>query len=389
MTEIKNRETDRLIAFVRSLYACPTDRIFLHEPLFIGNDKKYVLDAIESTFVSSVGKYVDRFEEMMQEITGAEKAVAVVNGTAALHIALKLVGVAQNDEVLCQPLSFVATTNAISYENAVPHFVDVDEDTMGLSPDALRTRLEQVGEVRDGQCFNKQTGRRIAACVPMHTFGHPVRIEEVVAVCDAYHIPVVEDAAESLGSYYRGRHTGIFGKVGTFSFNGNKTVTSGGGGAIVTNDPELGARAKYITTTAKIPHKWEYRHSEIGYNYRMPNLNAALACAQLEQLERFVADKRETAAAYHGMLAELEGIMAMKEPGESSSNYWLNAVRLADREARDNFLQQTNDAGVITRPIWTLMNKLTMFADCPHGDLSVSEMLEDTIVNIPSSVRLK
>ena len=272
-----------IIDEIRTWYKTPEKPIFLHEPLFIANERAYVLDAIDSTFVSSVGKYVNRFEDMMAEITGAKYAVALVNGTCALHIALKLVGLKRDEEVLSQALTFVATANAIGYEGSVPHFIDVDRDTLGLSPDALKKRLAGIAEMRNGECYNKETGRRIAACVPMHTFGFPARIDEIVEICNQYNIPVVEDAAESLGSYYKGQHTGTFGKVATFSFNGNKTVTCGGGGAIVTNDEALAKRAKHITTTAKLPHKWEFAHDEIAYNYRMPNLNAALACAQLEE----------------------------------------------------------------------------------------------------------
>ena len=355
--------------------------------MFIGNEKKYLNEAIDSTFVSSVGKFVNRFEEMMTEITGAKYAVAVVNGTAALHIALKLVGVQQGDEVLSQPLTFIATANAISYEKATPHFIDVDEDTLGLSPVALKIRLKEVAEVRNGQCFNKETGNRIAACVPMHTFGLSARIDEIVEICNYYHIPVVEDAAESLGSYYKKQHTGTFGQVGTFSFNGNKTVTCGGGGAIVTNDERLAKRAKHITTTAKIPHRWEYAHDEIGYNYRMPNLNAALACAQLEQLESYVSNKRITAQKYHDFFTTIETVNSVKELSETRSNYWLNAIRFSDRKQREEFLDYSNNCQVMSRPIWKLMNDLPLFKDCPRGDLSISKMLDNTVVNIPSSVR--
>lgn len=377
-----------ILYFIRELYKTPENRIFLHEPLFIGNEKKYLIDAIDSTFVSSVGQYVNRFEEMMCEITGAKYAVALVNGTAALHIALKLLGVKQGDEVLSQPLTFVATANAISYEQATPHFIDVDEDTMGLSPIALQRRLDEIAVIRDGYCYNKETGNRIIACVPMHTFGLPSRIDEIVQICDKYNIAVIEDAAESLGSMYKGKHTGIFGKIGTFSFNGNKTVTCGGGGAIITNDEALAKRAKYITTTAKIPHSWEYAHDEIGYNYRMPNLNAALACAQLEQLEKYLQNKRETSAAYQDFFETIDNIEYIKEPINSQANFWLNAIRFSSTEERNDFLKFSNENGVMTRPIWKLMNHLSMFKDCPKGDLSMAEALENTIVNIPSSVRL-
>ncbi len=378
----------KIVRFIRDHYSVSDGNIYLHEPRFVGNEKAYLNDAIDSTFVSSVGEYVNRFEAMMAEITGAKYAVAVVNGTASLHIALKLAGVQQDDEVISQALTFIATANAISYEKAIPHFIDVDEDTLGLSPKALKKRLENIAMIKDGQCFNKETGNRIAACVPMHTFGLALRIDEIIEICDKYHIPVIEDAAESLGTYYKEKHTGTFGLLGTFSFNGNKTVTCGGGGAIVTNDEALAKRAKHITTTAKIPHRWEYAHSEIGYNYRMPNLNAALACAQLEQLNNYIENKRETSKAYHNFFEDIQGVENIKELEGSYSNYWLNAIRFSSREEREAFLQYSNDNGVMTRPIWKLMNKLSMFEDCPKGDLSVSEKLEDTIVNIPSSVRL-
>lgn len=376
------------VQFVRSLYNKPEGSVYLHEPRFYGNERKYVLDAIDSTFVSSVGAYVNLFEQKMCEITGAKYAVAVVNGTAALHISLLLAGVASEEEVLTQPLTFVATANAISYQKAIPHFIDVDEDTMGLSPKALQRRLEEIGVIKNNQCYNKETGRRISACLPMHTFGFASRIDEIVAICDQYAIPVVEDAAESLGSTYKNKATGTFGLLGTYSFNGNKTVTAGGGGALVTNDEQIAKRAKHITTTAKIPHRWEYVHDQIAYNYRMPNLNAALACAQLEQLPSYLKNKQETAEKYQHFFKEVKGISSMIAPSNSTSNYWLNAIRLSDRAARDAFLQYSNDNRIMTRPIWKLINKLAMYQDCPKGDLSIAQALEDTIVNIPSSIRI-
>ena len=379
---------NEIVKYIRELYPKYEGTVQLHEPLFIGNEKSYLIDAIDSTFVSSVGKYVNRFEEMMVEITGAKYAVALVNGTAALHIALKLAGVKEDDEVLSQPLTFVATANAISYERATPHFIDVDNDTLGMSPKALRIRLEEIAEVRDNQCFNKKTGNRIGACVPMHTFGLPLRIDEIVDICEEYHIPVIEDAAESLGSFYKNQHTGTFGLIGTFSFNGNKTVTCGGGGAIVTNDEQVAKLAKHITTTAKIPHRWDYVHDQIGYNYRMPNLNAALACAQLEQLDKYIFNKRETAKKYQIFFAAIGDIESVSEINDGKANYWLNAIRLKDENSKNAFLDYSNSNKVMTRPIWRLMNKLTMFENCPQGDLSVAKVLEKTIVNIPSSVRL-
>lgn len=376
---------NRTVDFVRNIYN--TDKFIpLHEPRFRGNEKKYVLDTIDSTFVSSVGAYVDQFENMMQDITSANKAVALVNGTASLHIAMQLAGVAYGDEVLTQALTFVATANAISYIGAKPIFIDVDLDTMGLSSKAVEAFLEEFGEIRDGHCYNKKTGKKIAACVPMHTFGFPVHIDELLLVCNKWHIPIVEDAAESLGSYYKGKHTGSFGLLGTFSFNGNKTVTCGGGGAIVTNDLEIGTHAKFITTTAKRPHPYEFYHEELGYNYRMPNLNAALACGQLEQLDVLLANKREIATSYIDFFLG-EGIKFRQELPDTKANYWLMCVELEDRIERDAFLKSTNDAGVMTRPIWQLMYRLPMYIDCQRDAQVNAEFLEQRIVNIPSSAR--
>lgn len=377
----------QIIDRIRQLFQVPAGPIGLHEPRFIGNERAYVLDAIDSTFVSSVGAYVNRFEDMMKEITGAAFAVAIVNGTAALQLALELAGVNPGDEVITQPLTFVATANAIRHCGAEPHFVDVDIDTLGLSPAKLKAHLKEFVESRSGIAYNKVTGRRISACVPMHSFGLPLRIDDIVEVCSEYGIPVVEDAAESLGAYYKGRHTGRFGKMAAFSFNGNKTVTSGGGGAIITDDPELGKRAKHLSTTAKIPHAWEFRHDEVAYNYRMPNLNAALACAQLEKLEDFINNKRETAEQYRQFFNTL-GLTMVTELPEARSNYWLCTILLENREERDNFLDDSNGQKVMTRPAWTLMNKLPMFADCFCGDLDQASWLEDRVVNLPSSVRL-
>ena len=379
---------ESLIKHIRHLFNTPTEFIPLHEPRFIGNEKKYVMDAIDSTFVSSVGKYVDQFEEMMCEITGAKYAIAIVNGTNAIHLSMVLAGVEPGDEVITQSLTFIATANAISYCQATSHFVDVDKETMGLSPTLLDAHLQEISEMRNGECFNKNTNKRIKACVPMHTFGLPLYIDGLVKVCDKYNITLIEDAAESLGSYYKGQHTGTFGKLGTFSFNGNKTVTSGGGGAIITDDEELAKRAKYLSTQAKIPHKWEYKHDAIGYNYRMPNLNAALACAQLEQLDFYIKNKRELNDNYAQFLVGNGDVKLVQEVKNAKSNYWLNAVILKDKSERDNFLEELNSKGVITRPIWALMNHLEMFKDCPKSDLSNSEWLEDRVVNIPSSVRI-
>ena len=379
---------NNLISFIRSTFKESEAFIPLHEPRFFGNEKKYLLDAVDSTFVSSVGAYVDKFEDMMCDITGAKYAIALVNGTNALHLSLLLAGVEKDDEVLVQSLTFIATANAISYCNATPNFVDVDKETLGLSPSLLKEYLDEIAEMRDGRCFNKITGKRISACVPMHTFGFPLYIDELVDLCDEYNIPVVEDAAESLGSYYKGKHTGAFGLLGVFSFNGNKIVTAGGGGCIITNDESIAIKAKHLSTQAKIPHKWEYKHDYIGYNYRMPNLNAALACAQLEKLDLYVENKRELSDLYYEFLKENKLLELLRETKNTRANYWLNAVVLEDKTERDNFLTFTNENGIMTRPIWGLMNKLEMFKDCPHAELSNAEWLEDRVVNITSSVRL-
>jgi perosamine synthetase len=376
-----------IVEFIRNEFQTPEAFIPLHEPRFTGREREYVMDAIDSTFVSSVGAYVDRFEEMMCEITGAGFAVATVNGTSALHTALLLAGVKPGDEVITQPLTFVATANAIAYTGASPLFVDVDKDTLGLSPEKLNEFFSKRLVKKTGGVYNKNTGRRIAACVPMHTFGHPARIDEICNLCNQYDIPVVEDSAESLGSTYKSRHTGTFGRMGIFSFNGNKTVTSGGGGAIITDDEELAKLAKHITTTAKKSHKWEYVHDRVGFNYRMPNLNAALACAQLEQIDMYIENKRALAGRYRDFFSK-RNIHFIEEVEESRSNYWLNAVCLDDRAERDRFLSCSNEQGVMTRPVWQLMNKLEMFHDCESGNLDNSEWLEDRVVNIPSSVRI-
>lgn len=373
--------------FIKSLFP-NQDFIPLHEPRFVGNEKKYVADAIDSTFVSSVGAYVNRFEEMMQDITGAKYAIATVNGTAALHMALILAGVKQGEEVLSQDLTFISTANAISYIGAKPFFLDVDKETLGLSADKVEQFLQENGEKKGGATFNIKTNNRIAACVPMHSFGFPCEIDRIAEICSEWNIPLVEDAAESLGSYYKGKHTGSFGLLGTFSFNGNKTVTCGGGGAIVTDNEAIAKLAKHLTTQAKMPHAWEFNHDHIGYNYRMPNLNAALACAQLEQLSIFVENKRELAEKYRSFFEGIEGIDFVTEGKDSKANYWLNVLLLENKEERDSFLAEVNSNGVMARPAWTLMHKLPMFKDCLLGDLSVSEWVEERLVNIPSSVRI-
>lgn len=381
------------INFIRSLYNTQ-DFIPLHAPVFRGNEKKYLEECIDSTFVSSVGRFVKQIELEIAKYTGAKKAIAVVNGTAALHIALKLVGVEPNTEVITQPLTFIATANAIAYCGAKPIFLDVDRDTMGLSPKALLKFLKEntIWDSKSNKRINKSTNKYISACVPMHTFGHPCKIDEIVEICHEFGVPVVEDSAESIGSFYKEKHTGTFGKVGVISFNGNKTITSGGGGMIITDDEGLAAKAKYLTTTAKIPHKWEYKHDMIGYNYRMPNINAALALSQLEQLDEYVKIKREIAKKYSKFFTTQQlNISTLKqsffvEPKNSRSNYWLNAVILENRAERDTFLTETNEQGVMTRPIWTLLNKLEMFKDCYTDELKNAEWLEDRVVNIPSGV---
>lgn len=378
---------ETVIAQIRSLFP-GKDFIPLHEPRFIGREKEYLAATIDSTFVSSVGKFVDRFEEMMSDYTGADHAVATVNGTAALHTALLVAGVAAGDEVITQPLTFVATANAISYCGAQPVFLDVDRDTLGLSPAALRAFLQEHTEQSGNSCRNKATGKRISACVPMHTFGHPCRIEEIVELCREHNLFLIEDAAESLGSTRREKQTGTFGSLGVYSFNGNKTITCGGGGAIVTDNKALAAHAKHLTTTAKKPHPYLYEHDEVGYNYRMPNLNAALACAQLENLDRFLADKRQLAGLYRDFFSTQSAINFIPEPEGTRANYWLNAILLQDLPTRDLFLAESNQAGIQTRPTWTLLSRLEIYGHCQADELGNATWLAERIVNIPSSVRL-
>ena len=372
------------IDFIRSIYR--SERVIpLHEPRFIGNEKKYLNDCIDSTFVSSTGKFVDEFEEKIAKYTGAKYAVATSNGTSALHIALLLANVAKNDEVITQPLTFVATSNAISYCGANPIFIDVDKETMGLSPLSLQAYLKKNAFIKNQQCINNNTGRVIKACLPMHTFGQPCRIDEIKAICDKYNISLIEDAAESLGSFYKDKHTGTFGQMGVISFNGNKIITGGGGGCVITDDEIIAKRAKHLTTTAKVSHKWEYIHDMIGYNYRMPNLNAALLLAQLENLESFLLNKRELAMIYKDFFSD-KACHFVEESLHSKSNYWLNTIILKDKEQRDLFLEEANSKGVMIRPVWTLMNKLTMFKHSQCDGLTNVEWLEERVVNIPSSV---
>lgn len=366
------------------------DPVALHEPDFGGNEWTYVKECLDSTYVSSVGKFVDRFEADLASYTGAGHAVAVVNGTAALHVALRLAGVQQGDEVLIPTLTFAATANAVAYCGAVPHFVDSEVRTLGLDPWALREYLQDITERHSEQCVNRRTRRVIRAMVPMHTFGHPVDIEGVLAVARDFHLVVVEDAAESLGSSVGVRHTGTFGMMGTLSFNGNKTITTGGGGAILTNDAGLATRAKHLTTTAKVPHRWEYVHDDIGYNYRLPNINAALGCAQLEQLPDLLAAKRRIFERYQAAFADVPQSHIVAEPAGCRSNYWLQTLLLDESAAaeRDAVLAATNDAALMTRPVWTLMHRLAPYQSCPKMQLPVAESLERRLISLPSSARL-
>ena len=381
---IENQVLEAIVSVVGSR------NVPLHEPSFDGNEWIYVKECLDSTFVSSVGKFVDRFESDLADLTGAKNVISVVNGTAALHIALKLAGVISNDEVLVPALTFVATVNAVTYCNAIPHFVDSEVRTLGMDAYKLREYLSSQTEQHGGKCINKATGRVIRAMVPMHTFGHPSDIEGLLSISKDFNITLVEDAAESLGSYYFGQHTGTFGVLGTLSFNGNKIVTTGGGGAILTNDDGLARHAKHITTTAKIPHAWEYVHDEIGYNYRMPNINAALGCAQLEQLPRKLESKRNLFIAYQNAISEINGITIVKEPENCKSNYWLQTLKLNNfsMELRDKVLEKTNKAGYVTRPSWNLISGLKPFAHFPKMDLSTSKDLVAGLINIPSSSNL-
>ena len=383
MTKISNQSLKSVVDFVRGIYG--NDFIPLHRPIFKGNEKQYLVDCIDSNFVSSVGIRVAEFEKQVAKFTGSQFSIATVNGTAALHISLLTAGVDRDDEVISQALTFIATCNAISYAGAHPVFVDVDLDTMGMSPKALESFLVEHAEKCEGYVRNKSTGRRISACVPMHTFGLPCRIEEIAVICQEWGIALVEDGAESLGSYVRGRHTGTFGLFGTLSFNGNKIVTTGGGGMIITNDEALAKRARHVTTTAKIPHSYEFVHDEIGYNYRLPNLNAALGYAQMEKLPSMLEAKQRVADNYFSFFSSLGVQMAVSLP-YCKANNWLNAILLADKGERDNFLSYTNSQGIMTRPIWRLMSKLNMFKHCQRDDLKNSNWLEDRLVNLPSSV---
>lgn len=371
---------------VRNIYGTKKN-IPLHDPKFFGNEKRYLNQCIDSSFVSSVGKFVDEFEKKIARYTGAKYSVATTNGTSALHISLILAGVEQDDEVITQPLNFVASCNAISYCKARPVFIDVDIDTMGLSPKALRSFLKNNTKIKNKKCINKKTNKVIRACVPMHSYGHPCRIDEIKKILRKHYIFLIEDAAESLGSFYRNKHTGTFGKLGVISFNGNKIITAGGGGCILTNDKILANKAKHLTTTAKIPHKWDFYHNMIGYNYRMPNINAALLIAQLEKLNYFLKNKRELAKKYHNFFKDTD-IDFFWEPNHCKSNFWLNVIILKNKSMRDQFLKKTNSNGIMTRPPWILMNKLPMFKNTQSDNLKNAKWLCDRIVNIPSSVRV-
>lgn len=378
-----NKQWMQFVDEVKKMYG--KDFIPLHEPTFNEKELEYVTDCVQTGWVSSVGAYVTKFEEELAKFVGVKRAVAVVNGTAALHIALKVAGVEANDEVLMPSLTFIATANAVSYCQAVPHFIDVHEETLGVDPFKLDVYLQRITEVRNGELYNKETNRRIKAVVPMHTFGHAIHIDELLAVAQKYNLVVVEDAAESLGTYYKGKHTGSFGKVNAMSFNGNKIITTGGGGAILTDNEALADYAKHLTTTAKVPHKWEYVHDDIGYNYRMPNINAALGCAQLEKMEQFLAQKQQLAVKYAELLKGVEGVELFKQPVYSESNYWLQTLILENTINRDDVLAFLNEQGIMSRPIWQPMHQLKMFEKFPKMALVVTNVLKKRIVNIPST----
>jgi perosamine synthetase len=372
--------------FIKTLYP-QMEMIPLHAPVFRGNEKKYLAECIDSTFVSYVGRFVADFEKETANFTGSKHAIATANGTLALHAALILADVKRDDEVICPALTFVATANAITYCSAIPLFCDSEKETLGINVAVLEEYLHKNTQKNEkGECINKLTGRRIRACVPMHTFGHPVKIDQLVALCEKYNIIVIEDAAESLGSSYKNKHTGTFGKIGVLSYNGNKTITTGGGGMILTDDDTIAKRAKHITTTAKIPHRWEYVHDEIGYNYRLTNVAAAIGLAQMEKINEYLAIKRNTAQLYADFFAA-NGVHFFTEQENCKVNYWLNCVILKDRQEREAFLEFSNGNGVMTRPIWTLMNKLPMFGNSPKTSLEGAQWLEDRVVNIPSSIR--
>lgn len=376
--------SNNIIKFIRELYQT-NEAIALHAPRFTGNEQRFVADTIDSTFVSSVGKYVEQFEQQIQKFTGCTRAVATVNGTAALHSALKLAGVRSGEAVITQALTFVATCNALFHMGAAPIFVDVNQNTLSLCPAALLTFLQQHAHLKDSCCYIKSSGQRIRAVMPMHTFGHPAQLDELRSLCQQWHLVLIEDAAESLGSFYKGHHTGTVGDFGVLSFNGNKIITTGGGGMLLCASAQDGVKAKHLTTTAKVPHRWEFFHDEPGFNYRLPNLNAALGCAQMESLPYFLQQKRKLAMHYKDFFADSE-FQFVDEPAQCQSNFWLNAVICRDQQQRDQLLLQTNDAGIMTRPVWQLMHNLPAFAHAMRDDLTHSEYLAQRIVNLPSSV---
>lgn len=381
---------EAILTTIKKVLSPKRAAIGLHEPLFKGKEWEYVKECLDTGWVSSVGKFVDQFEKKLAEYTGVKRAIAVVNGTCALHLALKLAGVKTGYEVIVPTLTFVATANAVSFTGATPHFVDSEESTLGLDPNKLEIYLNKISEIRNDACYNKLTGKRIAAVVPMHVFGHPVDLDPLFEVCKNFKLFLIEDAAESLGSFYRGKHTGNWGKLSVLSFNGNKIITTGGGGAILTNDPSIADRAKHLSTTAKIPHKWEYNHNEIGYNYRLPNINAALGCAQIENLPKFIEEKRNLAKRYQSAFENIQGIHFFIEPTHAKSNYWLNTILLEQglENERNTVLQTLNDNGIQARPVWTLLHKLPMYKDCPKMDLTTAKSLEARLINIPSSAGL-
>lgn len=359
----------------------------LHEPLFEGNEWAYVKECIDTAWVSSVGKYVDLFEEKLAEFTGVKRAVAVVNGTAALHVCLRLAGVKENDEVLIPSLTFIATANAVTYCHAIPHFIDVEERTLGVDPRKLEAYLHEIADIKNGECWNKETGRRIKAVVPMHTFGHPVDVDPLLELCEKYGIALVEDAAESLGSYYKGTHTGNFGLLSAMSFNGNKIITTGGGGAILTNDEELGKLAKHLTTTAKVPHRWAFEHDAIGYNYRMPNINAALGVAQLENVPNYLERKRHLAEQYEQLFKGMDDVRFFKEQEWAKSNYWLNTLFIQNHPLEE-VLEAANDEKIFCRPAWIPIHKMKIYRDSPKMNVSESEKVSSQIINLPSSCNI-
>lgn len=381
----EENQNKAIINFIKTIYK--NNYVPLHEPRFVGNEKKYLNECIDSTFVSSVGKFVSKLEKKIAKYTGAKYAVATSSGTAALHISLILADINEDCEVITQPLNFVASCNAISYCSAKPIFIDVDRDTMGLSPTALASFLQKQTSIKNGKCINNITGKIIKACIPMHAYGHPCRIDEIKKICDKYKIFLIEDAAESVGSKFKKSHTGTFGNLGIISFNGNKTITSGGGGCIITNNEHFADKAKHLTTTAKVPHKWDFFHNDIGYNYRMPNLNAALLLAQFENIDIFIKNKRKLAQNYE-IFFKNTNYKFFSEPENCISNYWLNSIVFKDKEQRDKFLEDTNSNNVMTRPVWALMNSLPMFNDAQCDDLENAKWLYERVVNIPSSVIL-